>query len=81
MWYDNHIDKAVRVFSPLKDGRTRGQEVTLVMDQCRLDSRKYQFSQRIMQEWNILSTDCINASSIICLEKLTNISEGRKHTN
>ena len=33
-------------------------------DQCRLDIRKYSFSQRTINEWNNLSTDCVNASSL-----------------
>ena len=51
-------------FSLKKDSRTRGQEVKLVKDQCRLDIRKYSFSQRTRNEWNKLSTDCITASSV-----------------
>ena len=47
-----------------KDNRTRGHEVTLIKDQCRLDIRKYSFSQRTINEWNNLSTDCVNASSV-----------------
>ena len=47
-----------------KDSRTRGHEVTLVKDQCRLDIRKYSFSQRTINEWNKLSTDCVTASSM-----------------
>ena len=46
-------------FSLWKDNRTRGHEVTLVKDQCRLDIRKYLFSQRTINEWNKLSTDCV----------------------
>ena len=46
------------VFSLWND-RTRGHGVTLVNDQCRLDIRKYSFSQRTVNEWNILYTDCI----------------------
>ena len=42
-------------FSPKKDNRTRGHEVKLVRDQCRLDIRKYSFSQRTINEWN----DCL----------------------
>ena len=38
--------------------------VTLVKDQCRLEIRKYSFSQRTINEWNKLSTDCVNASSV-----------------
>ena len=33
-------------FSLKKDSRTRGHEVKLVKGQCRLDIRKYSFSQR-----------------------------------
>ena len=51
-------------FSLKKDSRTRGHEVKLVKNQCRLDIRKYSFSQRTINEWNKLSTDCITASSV-----------------
>ena len=54
--YEN-IDRNI-FFSLKKDKRTRGHEVTLVKDQCRLDIRKYSFSQRTINEWNKLSTDC-----------------------
>ena len=47
-----------------KDCRTRGHEVKLVKDQCRLDIRKHSFSQRTINEWNKLSTDCVTASSV-----------------
>ena len=36
----------------------------LVKDQCRLDIRKHSFSQRTINEWNKLSTDCVTASSV-----------------
>ena len=51
-------------FSLKKDNRTRGHEVTLVKNQCRLDIRKYLFSQRTINEWNKLSTDYVTASSV-----------------
>ena len=51
-------------FSLKQDSRTRGHEVKLVKDQCRLDIRKYSFSQRTINEWNTLSTDCITARSV-----------------
>ena len=58
--------KILRIFffSLKKDNRTRGHEVTLVKDQCRLDIRKYSFSKRTINEWNKLSTDCVTASSV-----------------
>ena len=51
-------------FSLNKDSRTRGHEVKLAKDQCRLDIRKHSFSQRTINEWNKLSTDCVTASSV-----------------
>ena len=60
--YEN-IDRNI-FFSLKKDNRTRGHEVTLAKDQCRLDIRKYSFSQRTINEWNKLSTDCVTASSV-----------------
>ena len=51
-------------FTLKKDNRTRGHEVTLVKDQCRLNIRKYSFSQRTINEWNKLSMDCVTASSV-----------------
>ena len=44
-----NIDRNM-VFSLKKDNRTRGHEVKLVKDQCRLDIRKYSFSQRTINE-------------------------------
>ena len=35
----------IEIFFSLNDNRTRGHEVTLVKDRCRLDIRKYLFSQ------------------------------------
>ena len=51
--YEN-IDRNI-FFSLKKDSRTREHQATLVKDQCRLDIRKYSFSQRTINEWNKLS--------------------------
>ena len=51
-------------FSLKKDRRTRGHLVIYVKDPCRLDIRKYSFSQRTINEWNTISTYCVNASSV-----------------
>ena len=49
----------------LKEGsRTRGHKAALVKEQYRLDMRKYSFSQRMINEWNKLPNDCVNASSV-----------------
>ena len=47
-----------------KNSTIRGHAVTLVKDQCRLDIRKYSFSQRTINKWNRLSTDYVTASSV-----------------
>ena len=43
---------------------TRGHNYTLVKKQSRLDIRKYSFSQRTINVWNKLSTDCVHASIV-----------------
>ena len=51
------------MFFKLKEGsRTRENKAALVKEQCRLDTRKYSFSQR--NEWNKLPNGCVNASSV-----------------
>ena len=65
-------------FSLKKDNTTRGHEVKLVKDQCKLDIGKYSFSQRKVNEWIKLSTDCVNASSVHMFKtSWTHISGGR----
>ena len=43
---------------------TRGHKFTLVKKKSRLDVRNYSFSQRTINVWNKLSTDCVHASSV-----------------
>ena len=38
---------------------TREHNYTLVKKQSRLDVRKYSFTQRTINVWNNLSTDCV----------------------
>ena len=53
------------MFFKLKEGsRTRGHKAALVKEKCRLDMRKYAFSQRVINEWNKLPNVCVNASSV-----------------
>ena len=50
-------------FLEIKESKiTRGHIYTLVKKQSRLDVRKYSFSQRTINVWNNLSTDCVQAS-------------------
>ena len=53
------------IFFEIKESKiTRGHNYTLVKKQSRLDVRKYSFSQRTINVWNNLSTDCVHASSV-----------------
>ena len=45
-----------------EERRTRGHRVTLAKKHCKLDIRA--FSQRILNEWNRLSANCVCASSV-----------------
>ena len=48
----NGLEVDRNMFYKVKEGsRTRGQQAALVKEQCRLDMRKYSFSQRVINEW------------------------------
>ena len=60
--YEN-IDS--NIFFEIKQSKiTRGHNLTLVKKQRRLDVRKFNFSQRTINVWNKLSTECVHASSV-----------------
>ena len=53
------------IFSKLRNCKiTRGHNFMLVKKQSRLDVRKYSFSQRTINVWNKLSSECVQASSV-----------------
>ena len=62
---NSYEDADRNMFFKLKEGsRTRGHKAALVKEQCRLDMRKYSFSQRVINELNKLPNHCVNASSV-----------------
>ena len=62
-------------FLEMKESKiTRGHNYTLVKKQIRLDVRKYSFSQRTINVWNNLSTDCVHASSVNIKEQNRQVS-------
>ena len=63
-FFDCRTPRTASVHHLLPVPLARGHEVKLVKDKCRLDIRKYSFSQRRVNESNKLSTDCITASSV-----------------
>ena len=54
------------IFLKIKEDKITGRHnYTLVTKQSRLDVRKYSFSQRTINAWNKLPTDCVHASSVL----------------
>ena len=59
-YIDSHI------FFKIKESiLTRGHKFTPAKERSGLDVRKYSFSQRIINVSNILSNDCVHASSVV----------------
>ena len=42
----------------------RGHSWALAKERCKLDIRKFAFSQRTIHEWNRLPGECVNATSV-----------------
>ena len=56
----------------------RGHEKKLVKDTSRLDTRKFFFSQRVVNGWNGLSAEVINSTSV---NSFKNASYDRHYCN
>ena len=52
--------------SPGIDGITPKLLKEIAKERCKLDIRKYAFSQRTINEWNRLPGECVNATSVNC---------------
>jgi hypothetical protein len=50
-------------------GYTRGHELKLFKPSCRLDCRKYAFSNRVINMWKNLPSDVIACSTVYSLIK------------
>ena len=50
------------------DHITRVHGRALTKERCKLDIRKYVFSQRTINEWNRMSKECVNATSVNMLK-------------
>ena len=62
-----------KIFFSVKKGKTnRGHGITLAKKQCRLDIRKFSFSQKTVNEWNRVSADCV-ASGVNMFKNIIDI--------
>ena len=62
----NNIDDLPieELFSSSKNTKTRGHRFKLFKRHCRLDIRKYFFSQRVANEWNSLPGEVVNSVTV-----------------
>ena len=58
------LNKYICFFRIKNDSRTRGHGLSIIKSHSRLDIRKYTFSQRVVNYWNKLPEECINAHSV-----------------
>ena len=56
--------KLTEMFEPARDARTRGHSLKLSKNRCRLDMRKYFFSERVVDRWNELDQDTVSAETM-----------------
>ena len=57
------------VFFELDDSGRRGHEQKMFKKRFRLDIRKFVFSNRVINDWNSLSSQCVNSCTVNTLKK------------
>jgi len=57
------------LFFQLDEGDRRGHDHKLFKKRFRLNARKYAFSNRVIDNWNLLSANCVNCSTINSFKK------------
>ena len=62
-----NIDKGL--FFDLDDGGRRGHELKLFKRRFHLDTRKFVFSNRVVDNWNVLSAQTVNSCTIHTFKK------------
>jgi len=62
--YDNP-----ELFFQLYEGDRRGHDHKLFKKRFRLNVRKYAFSNRVIDNWNLLSANCVNCITINTFKK------------
>jgi len=57
------------LFFQLDEGGRRGHDHKLFKKRFRLNVRKYKFSNRVIDNWNLLSANCVKCSTINTFKK------------
>jgi len=69
------------VFFELDDSGRRGHEQKLLKKRFRLDIRKFVFSNRVVNDWNSLSSQCVNSCTVNTLKNICQLNWNRKLLN
>ena len=64
------IDTNVSNFFRINRNNNRGHNFKIVLEKCRLNIRKQFYSQRVVNDWNRLPSDVVNAKDVLTFEKL-----------
>ena len=56
----------------LRESQTRGHSLKIFKKQARLNTRKYFFSQRVVNDWNKLPTEAVNAMNLVQFKTIIN---------
>ena len=58
---------------------TRGHELKLYKENSKTNFRKFSFSQRVINHWNALNTNNVNANNVINFKKLLDENMKNEH--
>jgi len=61
------------LFFDLDDGGRTGHEKKLLKRRFRLDTRKFVFSNRVVDNWNSSSAQCVNSCTINTFKKYVSV--------
>ena len=62
--HDESLKQAIPIFKFSIYHSTRGHDFKLYKENCKSDKRKFTFSQRVINQWNVLPSKIVNASNI-----------------
>ena len=62
--FNRKYDINHELFFQLDEGDRTGQDHKLFKKRFRLNVKKYAFSNKVMDNWNLLSANCVNCSTI-----------------
>ena len=61
------------MFQPAAETRTRGHTLKLQKNRCRLDLRKYFFSERVVDRWNALDQKTVESGTLNMFKNRLNV--------